>query len=214
MVRKSAFTLIELLFAIIIIGISVISLPMMNLVIEKGISANIVQEAVFAAATELNEVTTAHWDEHSFEVGEPDSLSRMIDIPSNPIRCDNNSSSARYRLLIGHIKQPLHRRCLDSNSTTFLNVGVDPAIVGVISLGDKVHGSQNIFVDSVTNQKGYKQEYNSTIVITHPANFDGTNNNNIKQITVTILNSDAEPITRLHTFSMNIGEVDYLKKEY
>ena len=210
MVRKSAFTLIELLFAIVIIGISVISLPMINLVVVKGISANITQEAVFAAATKLNEATTAHWDENSFEVGETNTLARVIDIPENTFRCDNNSSADTYRQMIGHINQPLHRRCLDSNTTSFSNIDV----AGVISLGDKINGSQNIFVDSVPNNKGYKQKYNSTIAITHPANFDGTNNNNIKQITVTILDSDDKPITRLHTFSMNIGEVDYLKKEY
>lgn len=209
MVRRSAFTLIELLFAIIIIAISVTSLPMMNQAIEKGISSNILQEAIFAAVTELNEATTAHWDENSFEPGETNTLAKMIDIPSNPLRCDNNSSHDTYRQMIGHINQPLHRKCLDDNTTTFSNVDV----AGVTSLGDMIHTSQNIFIDSTTDATGYKQEYNSTITIEHPADFNGSSDN-IKKITVQITSSDGTLLTKLSTFSMNIGEIDYLKKEY
>lgn len=209
MVRKSAFTLIELLFAIIIISISVTSLPMMNQVVEKGVSANIVQEAIFAATTELNEAITANWDENSFEPGRTDELSRVIDIPTNAVRCENNSSATNYRQLKGHINQPLHRRCLDDNTTTTSNTDV----TGVTSLWDMTHSSQNIFVDSTTDAAGYKQEYNSTVSIVHPADFNGSSNN-IKEITVSISTIDGTEVTKLRTYSMNIGEVDYLKREY
>lgn len=210
MVRRSAFTLIELLFAIIIIGISVISLPMMNQVIEKGISANIVQEAIFAASTKLNEATAAHWDENSFEANETTTLARVIDIPLNSIRCDNNSSSTTYRQMPGHINQALHRRCLDDNTTSFSNVDV----AGVTSLGDMIQLTPtNIFIDTTTDNAGYKQRYNSTLEITHPADFNGSSYN-IKKITVNITSTDGTLITQLSTFSMNVGEVDYLKREY
>ena len=212
MVGKYAFTLIELIFAIVVIAISVISLPMMSQVAEKGISANIIQEAIFAASTELNEVTTANWDENSFEIGATDSFSRVIDIPSNPIRCENNSSSQRYRQLIGHINQPLHRRCLDSNITTFSNTDV----VDVISLSDMNHSTQSIFtIGSISDASGYKNNYYSSVDILHPADFNGTSSN-IKKITITITSDLAgvNVITRLNTYSMNIGEVDYFKKEY
>ena len=209
MVKKSAFTLIELIFAIVIIAITITSLPMMNKSVEKGISSNIVQEAIFAAATELTETTTASWDENSFEENETNSLARVIDISSNPIRCENNSSADNYRLLKGHINQPLHRRCLDDNETTYSNTDVD----GVTSLWDMTHSSQNIFIDSTTDDTGYKQEYNSTVDIIHPADFNGSSYN-IKKIIITITSTDGTVITRLSTYSMNIGEVDYLKKEY
>ncbi len=209
MVRRSAFTLIELLFAIVIIAISVTALPMMNQSIEKGVSANIVQEAIFAAATELNEATAAHWDENSFEENETNTLAKMIDIPDNTIRCDNNSSHSTYRQMPGHINQTFHRRCLDSNTTTYSDTDVDD----VISLWDMRHSSQNIFIDSNTSAEGYKQEYNSTIDVIDPADFNGSSYN-IKKITVTITTQDGTVITRLSTFSMNIGEVDFLKKEY
>lgn len=209
MVNKPAFSLFELLFAIIIIAISVTTLPMINQVIQKGISANIVQEAIFAAATELKEATSAHWDENSFEKGETETLSRIIDIPINPIRCDNNSSSQTYRQLPGHINQALHRRCLDSNITSFSNAGVP----GITSLWDKTHTSHNIFKDNVTNAQGYKQRYNSKVTLIHPAYFNGRSHN-IKEIIIKISTSDGTMVTSLSSFCMNIGEVDYFKKEY
>ena len=85
MVRRAAFTLIELIFAIVIIAISVISLPMMSQTVSEGIDANIVQEAIFASATELNEAVTAHWDENSIEASMPDSSARVIETVINMI---------------------------------------------------------------------------------------------------------------------------------
>ena len=210
MVRKSAFTLIELLFAIIIIAISVISLPMMNQAIEKGISSNILQEAIFAAVTELNEATTAHWDDNSFDANATNTLAKVIDIPTNAIRCDNNSSSNRYRLMPGHISQPLHRRCLNNNSTTLATTDVT-TVTSLDDMNDTT--SKNIFTDLTTNAQGYKQNYKSQISVVHSADFNGSSDN-IKEISVTVTSSTGEILTKLHTFSMNVGEVDYLKKEY
>jgi len=90
-VRRAAFTLIELIFAIVIIAISVISLPMMSQTVAKGIDANIVQEAIFAAATELNEAVTAHWDEASMEVNTTTSFAKVI----NPGDCKSYNWSIK-----------------------------------------------------------------------------------------------------------------------
>jgi len=208
-VRKSAFTLIELIFAIVIIAISVVSLPMMNQAVYKGVSANIVQEAIFAASTLLNEAVTAQWDENSLEPGEPNSLSRVIEIYSGTGSCETDSSKETYRQMIGHINQPLHRRCLDSNTTSPSNTDV----AGVTSLSDMIHTDQNLFIDDTTDATGYKERYTSTLTVTRPANFNGSNSD-IKKITVTIKNSDSLSITELTTYSSNIGEIDYHKKEY
>ena len=208
MVRRAAFTLIELIFAIVIIAISVMSLPMMSQVVSKGIDANMVQEAIFAAATELNEVTTANWDDQSMESGDPNSLSRVIDHSG---KCEDNASLARYRLMPGHIAQPLHRRCLENNATTPDDDATTKT--DVTSLNDFVHNSSNIFVDTTTDDTGYKRDYNATLRVTRPANFNGSNND-IKLITITVTNSDGDTLTSLKSYSANIGEIDYYKKEY
>jgi len=208
-VRRSAFTFIELIFAIVIIAIAVVSLPMMKQVIFKGIDSAIVQEAVFAAATELNEVTTAHWDDNSFDPANPDTFARVIDHMGN---CENNSSLPSYRYMPGHIVQPLHRKCLDSNATTPADASVNN---GVTSLDDSAHGLNNIFLNTTIDDTGYKHHYDSNVTVTRPAFFDGQNDNDMKRITVTIVDSDTNTIiTSLYTYSANIGEIDFYKKEY
>ena len=207
MVKRAAFTLIELIFAIVIIAIAVVSLPMMNQVIAKGIDENIVQEAIFASATELNEITTAHWDNNSLEAGTTNSFAKVIDMGN----CENNNSKFNFRLMPGHITQPLHRRCLDSNATTPSDTAVTNSIQ---SLEDFEHTAKNIFTDTVTDNKGYKRSYKSALSITRPANFNGVNAN-IKLLTLTVTDaSSGDKITSLKTYSANIGEVDFYKKEY
>ena len=198
MVKRYAFTMIELIFAIVIIGISVLSLPMMTQITSKGIESNIVQEAIFAASTELNQAVSYYWDENSIQTGH--SLARVIDLGD----CDNTS-----RLRLGHIVQPYHRKCLDSNTTTPTNL-LD---AGNPDLNDAAHGAQSIFLGDSTSSEGYKNDYDSSIIVTKDADFNGTKTN-MKQISVIITNKDGDIITSLRTYSANIGEIDYFKMRY
>jgi len=208
-VKRDGFTFIELIFAIVIIAITVLTLPVMSRITSKGIENSIVQEAIFAAATELNEATTMHWDANSIEPTELNSFAKVIDMGG----CDNNTSSPRYRLLPGHIEQPLHRRCLDSNTTT----PAYTASANIEAVENKAHNFTEIFLNPATNGAGYKDKYESQITIDKNAAFGGTNNSNIKKITVTIRHSPTqggEVITSLKTYVTNIGETDYYKKAY
>jgi prepilin-type N-terminal cleavage/methylation domain-containing protein len=54
-IKKSAFTLIELIFSIVIIGFAVLSLPIMTQVSTKAISNSLAIEAIFLASSKLNQ---------------------------------------------------------------------------------------------------------------------------------------------------------------
>jgi len=205
-VKKSAFTLIELIFAIMIISIAVISLPVVSQIMNKGIKSSIVQEAIFASATELNEAITQHWDENSIDPVAPNSYARVIDMGT----CDNNTSSPNYRLMPGHINQPLHRRCLESNTTAIAGTNT----TAVEAIEDKAHGYRQIFLNPTPDKEGYKDKYTSQVVIQTNTNFGGTTDNNMKRITVTIRDKDRHVISSLRTYVANIGETDYYKKAY
>ncbi len=209
MVRRSAFTLIELIFAIVIIAISVISLPMMSQTVSEGIDANIVQEAIFASATELNGVVTAHWDENSIESGMPDSSARVIETVIN--MCNNDNNSSTFRQMPGHINQPLHRRCLDANTT--VTTPSNASATAVDSLDDWELGDKNITIGT-SGAEGYKETYQSNVIVSPNANFNGANNANIKSIVSTVKDEDGTTIAVLRTYSANIGEVDYYKRNY
>ncbi len=204
---RSAFTLIELIFAIVVIGISVISLPMMTQVTTSSIEGNMVQEAIFAAATELNLAITANWDDHSIEAANPNSLARVIDDGT----CSAIAALVAPRRKVGHIDQPLHRRCLDDDQTVVTYADADTS-ANVVALDELEKTNSNAFTAETVLQAGYKNQYNVTIDVTRPANFNG-NNVAIKEIEVTI--SDADGIvTSLKTYSANVGEVDYFKRMY
>lgn len=202
---KLAFTMIELIFAIVIIAITVLSLPMMTQVTSKGIENNLVQEAIFAASTKINETVSYYWDENSLESGKY--LSNVVSVA--PSDCNETT-----KLRSGHINQPLHRRCIDDTtlrpSTT---LGSDSADLDDI---DDVHGSTtNIFTSTTTSASGYKKNYNVTTSVSY-ASFgtEASTTNNIKKIEVTVTDSSSNTITKLNTYVSNIGEIDYLKRSF
>lgn len=196
---RGGFTLIELIFAIVVISIAVVSLPMMNQATSKGIDANLVQEAIFAASTKLNEAVSAHWDENSMQ-DDKNSLARVIDV-------EDNSCNANH-LRKGHIFQPLHRRCLNDSTTDAANSSDND---DVYALEDMQTSNEELSGEK--GASGYKNDYNITTKVSYPAYFNGENNNNIKEINVTIT-SGSQTVTLLKTYSANIGEVDYYKKTY
>lgn len=206
---KSGFTLIELIFAIIIIGISMVSLPMMNQAISKGIEGNLVQEAIFAASAELNQVVSYHWDENSIE-----SINTLAKVISNG---DCNTTT---KLKSGHINQPLHRRCLDNDAirpTTTLGLEGAETISNANDIDDAIQATHiTIYTDpSDGKSSGYKKDYNSDVNVAY-ANF-GTvvaADKNMKKITVTISDASGNAVTLLNTYSANIGEIDYYKRSY
>jgi len=205
-VRRYAFTMIELIFAIVVIAITVISLPTLSNATGQGIEGNLVQEAVFTASTQLNQAVTANWDERSLEDGGLASLARVIDDAS----CDTNSSAFRYRLKAGHIAAPYHRRCLDSNSSAGLG-----ATTSAVNALEDYAGTQTL-TNSGASQSGYKYTYSTNIAVATNGSFGTLNNNlNIKTITANISDATSnELLASLVTYSCNVGEVDYYKRTY
>lgn len=199
MLQKEAFTLIELIFAIVIISLVVFSLPAITNTTSKSIENNIIQEAIFAASAELNTATAYYWDKRSMEDNNYSLLSRVIDINGS---CENDNTSPRYRLKLGHIDQLLHRRCLNSNATTVNNT----ADATFPNLNNAAHVNTPIFTDSNISAFGYKNNYTSTVTITQ--------NNNTKTLSITVFKADATPITTLKTVSANVGEIDYFKRRF
>ena len=196
MVRK-AFTMIELIFAIVVISIVVLAIPTLIQVSSKNVENSLAQEAIFTASAELMGASSVYWDENSLYDENVSILSRVIDI-------DNDCNSITH-LRPGHINQPFHRRCLDENSSI---VGAANSSGGTIyDLDDLAHGSQSIFT-SGADASGYKKDYNSTLDVAVSAS-----DSNVKIATVTIIDrDDGSIVTKLKMQVANIGEVEPYKK--
>jgi len=212
---KHAFTMIELIFAVVIIAIVVMSLPMVTQVTNKNIENSLVQEALFASSAELMDATAGYWDEHSMSDINVSHLSRVIDVNN---LCNNDTNSSRYRLRDGHIDQPYHRRCIDNNGTTTGVWDSNNSVAGinVYDLNDANRSIQPMFVEYdggtlEADSAGYKTLYQSAITIER---FP-TVNPDIKVITSTVYDDTGSDIVSvLRTQSANIGEIDFFKRRF
>ena len=197
MVKRYAFSLIELIIAIVIIGFVVLSLPTIININHKSIDSNLVQEAIFAASAELNQVLTYYWDENSADIN---STAGVINLAG-----DCNSTT---HLRPGHIDQEKHRKC-NSATDIYANspIGTD---IPNFSLEDTIHQSTSIYSSSSTtiaSKDGYKKTYNSSVGV-------AIESAGIKKITVTIDDASGNTITSLSAYACNIGEVDFYHKSY
>jgi len=62
-IKRKAIAMIELIFAIVIMGIALMSAPMLISQASNGSLSVVQQEAIVAGATELSMIMTRHWDE-------------------------------------------------------------------------------------------------------------------------------------------------------
>jgi len=196
--KRYAFSMIELIFAIVIIAIAVMALPVMTQTTGKGIEGNLVQEAIFASAAKLNEITSYRWDENSLE----DNTIRVIWTSDND--CNTSSSSSQRQ---GHI----NRQCLDKNYSEVQPtnpLGMEEDDNGNYDdIDDFNDVSAPLYIGSVDTAEGYKTSYTMDVNISY-ASFGRitADSKNIKEINITIMDPNTNLITlKVHTYSANIG---------
>jgi len=214
-VVKSAFSLLEVVFAIIIMGITMVTLPVMMSSNDKGIDLNLAGEAIFGASAELNQVLSYRWDENSIDETvdvNATGLSRVIETSYND--CNNDANSSRYRLRPGHIVQSLHRECLMKTATSPSSLGSDSGDLDDID--DVSTASKSLFINYTADKDSYKQNYKSSVSVTY-SDF-GTllpvGSHDAKLVTVTVIDENNNTVTKLSSYTFNIGEVDIYSKDY
>ncbi len=231
--RRGAFTLIELIFAIIIIAIVVMSMPLMMKTNEEAIEANIAQEAIFASSAKMMQVLSYPWDGNATDSTNPNTYGKVVDITgvnSDYNRSNSNGDkniSSNYR--VGHIQQDNHRRFHDSSlaSTHQVNSSLTSSS-NPTALNNAKQNNVTLKVATVAATQGsttgyknaYKMDVNLSFVPDAPSstfNFasEGTaTTSNMKLIKVAIKNADGDPITVLRSYSANIGEFDFAKRRF
>lgn len=216
---RRAFTMIELIFAIVIIAVVMLTIPMMIQVNNKALEGNVAQEAIFLVSAVLSETTTLLWDDNSLEGNATAvSLSKILDVDalgSSYGRIDENSS-----IRVGGLNEDLHRRFFDyniSNPTLHTPALADNAVITL------AHDISN----SVAEATGYKSSFIITakrqyVPDTYATPFVFTAGapgvqSNMKMTQVEInATIDGTPLTiaRLRAYTCNIGEVDFAKRRF
>lgn len=200
--RRAAFTLIELVFAIVIMSIGIVSLPLMMQITSDGVDSGIAQEAIFAASAELMGATSYYWDARSTEDFGISGYSRVIDVDGD---CD-----ATTRQRAGHV----NRRCLDSAVATGVDYDNADAVATNFGLNRSVHGSGGMLDSTAAEAAGYKENYTSQMGIDNGNDINDINSTNVKVLTVSVSDTTPTLLTRLRIYSANIGEVPYYKRRF
>ena len=232
--QRKAIAMIELIFALVIMAIALMSAPMLvNRAAQSGY-VSLQQEAITAAAAELGMILTYHWDE-----GDTDNTYSIPILEVNTTTGDSELSEALFDDLNGTGRRsgtPMTietgRSFLSSagaraSATILTNLGMDPTEVTEDDIDDFI-GSGNLLVDldtTTTNEGDYTDKnMTKTITVTYindaaaynttPMNFDfniasAVNTTNIKMVTVLLASaSGVEELDKnitLRAFSCNIG---------
>ncbi len=183
--KKEGFTLIELVFAIVVLSIVVISIPIISKTNMNNIQKALIQEAILGASSKLANVSSYVFDVASLSDLSESDIERVIG--SN---CNTRS---------GLVTQPFHRRCTNSvvENLSKSSSNSYPSIEnGVVTNAD-------LFL-SDGSKEGYKSNYSYTLGVTYPE-FD------VKKLTATI-QKDGEDLVVLKSFVANIGEAMAYKR--
>ena len=227
MVTRAAFTLIELIFAIVIIAIVFLSLPSLSSTNSDAVDTTLVQEAIFPMSARLSQILSYRWDDHSeSNATANDSVARVVDVAGGNAAL-GRTGATDFR--IGHIRsgeRQYHRSFHPSSAQIAFNakgIGFD----GADDIDDfDTNGTVNLYTAS-NDIEGYKKNYLIDINVNYftdtLAGFKFTQNitaaSNMKIITI-ILDiplADGTFDTNavlLRSYAANIGEVEFFSKAY
>jgi prepilin-type N-terminal cleavage/methylation domain-containing protein len=221
---KRAFTMIELIFAIIVIGIVAISIPLALTTTQRGVEQNIQQEAIVIASTAMNQILSYPWDEYSRDPGSTTlAKTEALSVTSGDSELNKMSTNPDFRH--GHFQESKRRRMSPANNERFASTGLGSDSSDRDDIDDFI--STDAALNSVSDATSYKSAYTADVsasYVSDAANYSqtditfnfgltGTGTTNLKMIVVDV-KQDNTMIIRMRAYASNIGETDYYSKEY
>lgn len=205
-------SMIELVFAIVIMGIAVMSLPLILTQVQNNNAFAMQQEAILAAKAKIGEILTYEWDENSYDATA--SRSFVLDAPNgdNELTRDNNTTQR-----IGHVNAENRRKFNAINPLNATNVGtfgnndIDMFNGQATTIAAPLEGAGTldyVFTLRLTPTITYASDtatYSNSPLNDFTFNFANAGTiTNIKTISVMV--SGADTNITLRTFLCNIGE--------
>lgn len=222
---KKASSLIELVIAIVVMGIAVMTLPLMLERTQENNAFVMQQETILGARTKLGDILTYPWDENSIQtnvVGVLDTALSDNELSRNP---DINSTRR-----IGHLQQDKRRKFFNNTAltaTTPANLGKD----GAEPIPNDIDDFAKVVDFNATGGLDYRFDFNMTTTVAYisdtadysvqdMSNFTfqippntAVGSTSIKMIQLTIDGEDLTPFT-LRAYSTNIGGSQLLRRTY
>jgi len=234
---RPAIAMIELIFAIVVIGIVLMSAPMLISTATQSSYLATQQEAIGEASSHMNMILNYHWDEGDANetyddhilrvgVGHPDlsefsSTGRRVGTPSSTkrtfIREDGNSTMQASTTLGS--EGGYNNDIDDFQGNSFL-INVDPSDSDYIEGKSDIkintfltYISDNLISTNTYQNPGASRKINFNATLTPPG---GTTN--IKHIVVTLTDTsgvkELKKTIALKAFSCNVGSYSLAEKDY
>lgn len=226
--RRCAFSMIELIFAIVIIGISMLALPMIMFTDASSQEDSLMQEAIMLSTTKIAQVLTFPWDQTS----PPETVAGLVST-SQVVNTAGNAALARNGVTdfrIGHFPEQLRRRL-----TPFSAQRAAGGVGAATDISSFNGNSVTINATGGNEQFSYKKDWLITTTVSYIADtanyaatgvsFDFSNvatggTSNIKMVQVTVTDQTAVTLgvnanqVILTSYSANIGESEFYKRRY
>lgn len=213
--KRKAVAMIELIFAIVVMGIAMLSIPIITIQSAKSGESTIMQESVAAAAAQMQMILSRHWD----EVDADPSLGSRRPILQTDSANFNNKAGLNIN---GRTDQVNGIEYNASKAVNFLDGGdndIDDynGIVTPLILVESTTTSQGDYIDINMNMASQVNYINDNIALspTTTFNYDPASasmgiTTNIKRVSVTLTSIEpafANKNITLSAFSCNIGAV-------
>jgi prepilin-type N-terminal cleavage/methylation domain-containing protein len=230
-VKRSGFSLVELVFAIIIIAISLMSVPMLIGETSKSNQYSFIQESVMAARTKLGNILTFPWDQNSTLKNSKGVITAILVVQTHGDSNLSKITGSFYRR--GHIKDP-KRRHYDTNHTVFAQAIAQDS--NITDIGDFDNSSTTLtltggsgtegdfdYLDKndlnittrvyfVNDKLSASQSYKDSQILNFVFNpttkrQDAPSSSNIKMVELSVESAYSDTPFILRAFSSNIGGI-------
>lgn len=221
---KKATSMIELIFSIVIMGIVVMSLPLVLTQVQNNNSFALRQEVILSLKTKLSYILAYQWDQNTYDATAD--MERVLAIPASAAT-DFNDTSIRRK---GHILADGRRRLPDDLKapTVTANFKTDTPnddlddFQGTTETKAITALDDFIFDVTLSTSVNYVKDilqngtYASSDAITFLFNPENnvTNSTDIKMIKVTATANGIDAPISMYAFSSNIGQSKVTKKTW
>ena len=224
MVSKG-FTFIELVIAIVVISIALMSVPLLLSQASKSDEFSINQEAILAGVTKIGNILTYPWDDKL--VGSL-TVKHILDVTNGDNELDRSATDPNRR--IGNFKANFRRkfdsnetnasvilgRTGDANSTAYDDMDDFDGTTESIVSGGTGDYLKDLNLTTTVKYISDSANYSSSPILSMDVNTTAvTPSSNIKIIEVKVIDSTSnEHITTLRAFSANIGSYELLYRTF
>ncbi len=228
---RPAIAMIELIFAIVIIGIVLMSAPMLIQQAAKSGYVAIQQEAINEAAAQVSMIMGYHWDENNVDANTSNTILRTdSNVPglNESNRTVNGNIVEGYR--VGTPMESLRNFKAPGNTRLSTSLSVDGEddiddFAGDTSLaldGTDEAGNVETTTININTAISYSTDtvggYNQSSIIYNPFTASGGATTNIKSIIITLTSTsgidELEKTIELRAFSCNIGGYKLEEKSF